>query len=150
MLGKFLESCELKLVKIEESLCEVRYRTLTSSPSIIIMSSSSTTSKQITILGSTGAVGSVLALAALNRGYSLVLLVRSPKKLRKELQQGERVNVIVGNLDDKEKIKEAVKGKSEWIQHPIVVLTFKDQLKSQLLTLLIPGSSAILSTIGPV
>jgi len=68
-------------------------------------------SKQITIFGSTGPSGTALALAALNRGFTLVLYLRSPHKLAEQLKQGERVKVVVGNLDEEQKIKEAIQGK---------------------------------------
>lgn len=66
-------------------------------------------SKQLTIFGSTGPSGTLLAKAALREGYNLVLFVRSPNKQPQELK-GEKVTVVVGNLDEEAKIKEAVGG----------------------------------------
>jgi putative NADH-flavin reductase len=62
---------------------------------------------QITILGSTGQVGKATLKEALNLGYKVKVLVRSPEKLG-DLK--EKVIVIKGDLLDPLAVEEALKG----------------------------------------
>lgn len=62
---------------------------------------------QITILGASGQVGYATLKEALNQGYTVKVLVRSPEKLG-ELQ--EKVTVIKGDLLDSTAVDQALQG----------------------------------------
>lgn len=62
---------------------------------------------QITILGSTGQVGKAVLREALNRGYQVTVLVRSPDKLG-DLK--EKVKIVQGDLLDPIAVEKALEG----------------------------------------
>src|SRR5690606_23690042 len=62
---------------------------------------------QITIFGATGQVGKAVLREALNRGYDVKVLVRSPEKLG-DLK--DRVTVIKGDLLDSAAVDRALEG----------------------------------------
>ena len=62
---------------------------------------------QITILGASGQVGKATLIEALNKGYQVKVLVRSPDKLG-DLK--EKVTIIKGDLLDSLSVKQALEG----------------------------------------
>ncbi len=62
---------------------------------------------QVSILGATGMVGNATLREALNKGYQVKVLVRSPEKLG-ELK--EKVTVVEGNLLDSSSMERALEG----------------------------------------
>lgn len=64
---------------------------------------------QVTIFGATGQVGKAALKEALNKGYNVKVLVRSPEKLG-DLQ--EKVTVIKGDLLDSTAVEQALMGSS--------------------------------------
>jgi len=62
---------------------------------------------KIVILGSTGFLGQVILKKALDEGYQISTLVRTPDKLG---EFKNRVEVVQGSLSDIDKLEEAVSG----------------------------------------
>ncbi|KZS99089.1 NAD-P-binding protein [Sistotremastrum niveocremeum HHB9708] len=65
---------------------------------------------KLLILGATGQIGQHVVDAALEAQHSLVLYVRSPKKLPADLKLNSNVSIVEGDLTNKEALSEAVKG----------------------------------------
>ena len=63
----------------------------------------------ILLFGATGQCGSIFAQRALFADHRVTLYVRSPQKLSKELSSHPKATVVVGQLNDKEKLVEALK-----------------------------------------
>lgn len=62
---------------------------------------------KIIVFGATGHVGNLFVEEALKAGHEIVAYVRNPKKMR---IQNPKVFLVVGDLDNAEKIDEAIKG----------------------------------------
>lgn len=63
--------------------------------------------KHILVLGATGLCGQLLIKESLNQGHKLTLYVRNPSKLTKETLDNDQVNVIEGEFDNLDGLKEA-------------------------------------------
>nr|WP_250927854.1 SDR family oxidoreductase [Aporhodopirellula aestuarii] len=67
--------------------------------------------KHILVCGATGYVGGRLVPKLLEKGYVVRCLVRSPEKLRAfPWCDHERLEIVQGNLDDRERVRVAVEG----------------------------------------
>jgi putative NADH-flavin reductase len=62
---------------------------------------------RVLVVGATGAIGSAVVRAALERGHEVTAFVRSPEKLE---DVADRVNVVVGDLMDRPTVAGAVAG----------------------------------------
>lgn len=62
---------------------------------------------KVTVFGATGHVGNLFVEEALKAGHEIVAYVRNPKKMR---IQNSNVSLVVGDLDNTEKIDEAIRG----------------------------------------
>jgi len=62
---------------------------------------------KITIFGASGKTGSLLTDQALAAGYEVTAYVRTPGSIK---QEHPKLKVIVGNMNDKLKLKEAISG----------------------------------------
>ncbi len=61
----------------------------------------------IVIFGASGKTGSLLVDYALSKGYHVIAYIRKASAIR---QSHPNLTIVVGNLDDKEKLKEAITG----------------------------------------
>jgi putative NADH-flavin reductase len=61
---------------------------------------------KLTIFGATGRTGRLLVEQALNAGYEITVLVRDASKLN---LLNDRLNVITGQIDDPDKVAEAIR-----------------------------------------
>src|SRR5690242_14145785 len=61
------------------------------------------------VLGSTGYIGGRLVPRLLDAGYDVRVLVRHANKLR-DVPWADRVNVVIGDLEDVESLREAFTG----------------------------------------
>ncbi|MBI4943451.1 MAG: SDR family oxidoreductase [Actinobacteria bacterium] len=68
------------------------------------------TTQQITVLGATGKVGSLVARRALARGVRVVALVRDPARLPADLVAAPGLTVVRGTLDDGSAMRAALDG----------------------------------------
>ncbi|MBY0539381.1 SDR family oxidoreductase [Patescibacteria group bacterium] len=62
---------------------------------------------KVTVFGATGHVGNLFVEEALKAGHEIVAYVRNPKKMR---IQNPKVSLVVGDLENAEKVEEAIKG----------------------------------------
>ena len=68
--------------------------------------------KTVALLGCTGRVGGWVLEMALERGHTVQALVRTPEKVDEfsNYEQMEKLHVIQGGIDNKNKMRELVKG----------------------------------------
>ena len=66
-----------------------------------------TDNKKVTIFGATGRTGQHLVAQAISRGYDVTAFARSPEKLA---EYQEQIEIIQGDVQDKQAVSEAVAG----------------------------------------
>jgi len=79
--------------KIFLQLCRQRF------PQVIMSSAASNTKKNILILGSTGPLGALTTLQALDHHFKITIFVRSPEKLAREIKDNQNITVSRPQLE---------------------------------------------------
>jgi uncharacterized protein YbjT (DUF2867 family) len=72
--------------------------------------SEATGSMAVAVFGGTGVTGLLVLRALLSRGHIVRAFTRSPNKIPTDLAESDNLTVILGELADKEKLREALLG----------------------------------------